>query len=454
MYNMEETKNKIICGDNLEVMREIPDESVDLIYLDPPFFSNATYEKIWGDKDEIRSFEDRWKGGINVYTEWMSDRLKEMQRILKSTGTIYLHCDYHASHYLKVEMDKIFGEKNFQTEIIWQRSPKAWGSKASKELFPQLSENILVYTKSDIFIYNPIFVQYSDEYKKQYKLNDNDGNGFYKWDHYTGDNPNEQLLKRNESTHELKFSKESGRWYYKCFLKNKEIGYAIGNVWTDIHRLTSNRGQHNYPTQKPEKLLERILSASSNPGDTVLDPFLGGGTTAVVAKRLKRNFIGIDISLVGAKVAAKRIGLPEKDIIGLPSTMDDLKKMNPWEFQQWACDKMQARNLKPKGGSDGGIDGIISMTSRSIFDDDKVVKNKYNGCPIQVKQSESVGRPVIDNFKSAIEREGKNYGFVIAFSFAKPTYEEVARLKNEGSINIKLLTAEELCKDEKYRYEE
>ena len=151
-------ENTLYYGDNLGILREfIPDESVDLIYLDPPFFSNKHYEVIWNDGAEIRAFEDRWKGGVYHYVEWMTERLEQCYRILKETGTIYLHCDWHASHYLKVAMDKIFGENNFQNEIVWHYRT---GNIAEK-IFARRHDTIFRYSKTNKWTFNPIEVKES-----------------------------------------------------------------------------------------------------------------------------------------------------------------------------------------------------------------------------------------------------------------------------------------------------
>ncbi len=218
--------NKIYLGNNLEILKEFPSDSVDLIYLDPPFFTQQNWTK------NGNSFSDKFKN-MEEYINFMSLRLKEMYRILKQSGTIYLHCDYHASHYLRVESDKIFNK--YQTTIIWKKSTYIFGERGTK-IFPENSDYIIVYTKTDNYKYN---------------------------------------IKDEITT----------------------------NIWSDINRLTKSE----YPTQKPEKLLERIILASSNPKDIVLDPFCGSGTTCVVAKKLGRNFIGIDNSEDAVKLSEQRL---------------------------------------------------------------------------------------------------------------------------------------------------
>lgn len=413
--------NKIYCGDNLQIMKELPENSVDLIYLDPPFFSQKHYEQIWGDKAEVRSFEDRWSGGITHYTEWMVDRFKEMHRILKPTGSIYLHCDWHASHYLKCAMDDIFGITKFQDEIIWSFSKV--GGTTKKYL--KWHETIFRYSKSDDFTFNMDSVRepYSESLMNSIKK---DEGGLY----YTRGLGTDNSIKRIKKT----YINPSGK--------------VPGDVWNICQYAPSASERLGYPTQKPEALLERIIKASSNEGDIVFDPFCGCGTTVSVAKRLNRKFIGIDISPIACRLIAKRVNYREFDIIGLPMTTDDLSKMSHNEFQQWVCDKMMAKNTSPNphqhSGGDGGIDGIIQS---NLF------TGKYAGSPIQVTQSESVGVNKIRNFYAVITTDmKKSKGFIIALSFGSGAVEQVAKYKKDHNVDIKLIKAEDLCNIQHYDY--
>lgn len=254
---MDNSKNKLYCGNNLQIMHSMPDESVDLIYLDPPFFSGKNYEVIWGDEAEIRTFKDRWEGGIMVYVEWMKNRLHECHRILKPTGSIYLHVDWHAVHYLKVEMDRIFGMKNFRNEIIWCYSNSGRGKKE----FAKKHDTILLYSKTPKYEWfgDSVKVPYDEKYMKSH-FKDVDENG-------------DVCRKRLDA----------GKWrtYYPS------SGMIPNDWWIDIPSLNSVAKERlGYPTQKPEALLERIIKASSNPGDIMFDPFCGCGTSAAVAQRL------------------------------------------------------------------------------------------------------------------------------------------------------------------------
>ena len=381
----------IYCDDNRQRLGHLPANSVDLIYLDPPFFSNRHYEVIWGDEAEVRSFEDRWEGGIYHYIEWMKERIFEMKRVLKPTGSLYLHCDSHASHYLKVMVDDVFGQENFRNEIIWRY--RRW-TGASRS-FLRMHDTILFYAKdADQATFNRQFTPYT-----------------------------EASLARKQSYH----TRIKGDDVYVTSINPK--GVAENDVW-EIQLLNSqSRERLGYPTQKPEALLERIVKASSNPGDIVLDPFAGCGTALVVAHRFNRQWIGIDISPTACNLMRRRImkvGALEVRLVGMPTTMDDLRALKPFEFQNWIVDRVNGIQSNRKSG-DMGIDGWTFFLHE----------------PVQIKQSEGVGRNVIDNFETAVERAGKKRGFVIAFSYTKNSHEETARARR-GGMDIQLVTVEDL----------
>jgi len=381
-------KNRLVCGDNLVELPTMEKESVDLIYVDPPFFSNRNYEIIWGDEAEIRSFEDRWEGGINVYVDWMKQRVMELYRVLKPTGSFYLHCDWHAGHYLKVMCDEVFGKNNFQNEVVW--CYRTGG--ASKKRWSRKHDTIFFYTKSQTYAFHPDKERVY--YDKPFFTDQKDEHGKYYADVLPVD-----------------------WWQVK----------AVINV---------SKERFGYPTQKPEALLEKIINTSSNKGDLVLDAFCGCGTTLSVAQRLGRRWIGIDISPSAIALIKNRLsnlGLSEKDIeiIGMPKRVGDLKKFKPYEFQYWVIHELHGEPSSKKTG-DMGIDGF------SLF-------NHY---PIQVKQQDGVGRNVIDNFETALRRYCKVprkviQGYVVALSFTKGAYEEVARVKKEG-VDINLITAQDI----------
>jgi DNA modification methylase len=382
--------NTIYCGDATEVMARFPENSVDLIYVDPPFFSNRRYEVVWGNNYELRSFEDRWKGGIENYIAWMEPKLRECHRLLKSTGSMYLHCNWYASASLRYLMDKIFGEANFKNEIIWHYHTGG----VSKRNWARKHDNILFYVKNRRAKYTFNLVKERRYYEKPF---------FGATEGYQKDS--------------------RGRLY---------IMAHPDNVWYIPAVLNVSKEYRGYPTQKPEALLEKIIAASSNRDDLVLDPMCGGGTTIAVAQRLGRRWIGNDISPIACRVMMERmreigVEIDEKDIIGLPKTLEEVKAMQPFEFQNWVCDKLAATVSRARTG-DMGIDGWIGI--------EKV--------PLQVKQSENVGRNVVDNFETAVRRAGKAEGVIVALSFSRSAYEEAARAANQDGLKIVLKTVAEL----------
>ena len=274
--------NQLILGDNLEVLRTLPSESVDLIYNDPPFFSGRNYNVIWGDTNEVRSFYDIWEGGIDSYLIWLNARLWEMRRVLKKTGSIYVHCDWHASHYIKTEMDKIFGYENFRNEIVWCYS----GPSQTSKYFPRKHDIILWYSKSDDFMFNSEAIRVS--YKKSNLA--------------TG----KSSIIRRKSTEEILELDKRGKTKEDWWEDIATIGYAHSQIIS-------------YPTQKPEALLERIIKASSNEGDVVADFFGGGGTTFAVAMKHKRRFIGCDSSRVAISVTLDRLVKIGEEMSGVES---------------------------------------------------------------------------------------------------------------------------------------
>jgi len=397
----DSVKNRLICGDNLVELATLPTESVDLIYIDPPFFSNRNYEIVWGDEAEIRSFEDRWEGGVYAYIDWMKKRVQILYRILKPTGSFYLHCDWHAGHYLKVMLDDIFGRENFHNEIVWHYF---MGGK-SRRFFARKHDVIFFYTKGKRWTFN--YVEVERRLPKKPSL------GSHK-----------PLVHKGDA------------WY-------STVG--MDDVWDISGVFNMSKEYQGYNTQKPEELLERIIWASSNPGDLVLDAFCGCGTTLAVAQKYGRRWIGIDISPSAIALIKKRlatIGVDEDSLLitGMPKNLADLRKLKPFEFQYWAINELHGTPSSKKTG-DMGIDGFSFLESH----------------PIQVKQSDGVGRNVVDNFLSALKRYYKTprrqyHGLIIGFSFTKGAFEEVARLKGEG-VNIELVLVEDIL-GRKIRFEQ
>ncbi len=284
--------NRLFWGDNLHVMRQLPSESIDLIYIDPPFFSGRQYNVIFGDQNELRSFSDIWEGGMPGYLIWLNARLYEMKRLLKKTGSIYVHLDWHASHYVKVEMDKIFGHDSFVNECAWCYEDV--GGKAVS-YFKRKHDVLLFYQKSVARNFNVIRKGLSDSTIKRYAP-------------YFDENG--QITYRS--------LKETNPGVFK---KLKGIPNDLDRVWLDVHEgaplndwwadiSTIKRGfdeSIGYPTQKPESLIERVIQASSNEGGVVADFFCGGGTTAAVAQRLGRRWIACDQSRVAVAITADRL---------------------------------------------------------------------------------------------------------------------------------------------------
>jgi DNA modification methylase len=441
--------NAIYCGDCAEVMNRFPEECVDLIYVDPPFFSNQQYEILWDDGYETRAFQDRWKGGIQNYVAWMEPKLTQCHKVLKSTGSMYLHCDWHAVHHLRVLMERIFGENNFRSEIIWQRT----SSHNDPKNFGNIADYILYFAKSDKYTWNPQYTQFSQEYIDKWYRNVDENGRRYMSDNlvsphprpnltyeYKGYKPHEygwkvslELMKQLDAEGRLIFPKDkNGRIRRKIYLDSSK-GLPLQNLWTDITPLHSQSKERlGYPTQKPEALLERIINASSNPTDIVLDPMCGCGTAIAASFKLGRRWVGIDISPTACKLMAKRMRALRAKVgepIGLPKTVAALRELQPFEFQNWVFEKLHGR-VNPRKVGDMGIDGWVDLD-----------------VPCQVKQSEDVGRNVVDNFETAIQRADKDRGVIVAFSFGRGAHEEVARAKNEMGLDIKLKTVEEILKE-------
>jgi len=322
-------ENKLILGDNLEKLKNFENECVDLIYLDPPFFSNRNYEIIWGDDGEIRSFQDRWAGGIEHYLDWLKERVEQMHRILKPTGSIFLHCDWHADAYIRVNiLDKIFLQQNFRNHIVWKRNFTKKGSQFKMTRYAQNTDTIFFYSKSDKYYFETPRIKNLDDdaVLKMYDKIDENGkryksepielpkmmarkNLIFQYKGYTpkyGWMMNEEKLNELDKQNKIFFTK-NGKPRRKNFLDDYS-GLEVDNQWFDILPVGQVQSEIiGYPTQKPEALLQRIIECASKEGDLVLDPFVGGGTTIVVADKLKRKWIGIDQSVAAIKVSDLRL---------------------------------------------------------------------------------------------------------------------------------------------------
>ncbi len=367
--------NRLYYGDNLDILQNhIADESVDLIYIDPPFNSNQAYNVIFREADgassqaQIQAFEDTWQWGeaieqayhdlvvtapprlvetiknfrgfltettLMAYLVMMALRLVELHRVLKPTGSFYLHCDPTASHYLKVILDQIFGMKCFRNEIVW--CYKRWPSKQKN--FQKMHDVILRYSKSENVVWNQLYDDFTEQTKKRIK-------GGKKIEHYVGESGKIRIRATDEMS----------------------PGVAMCDYW-NIPMIAGQANERlGYPTQKPEALLERIINASSNEGDIVLDAFCGCGTTIAVAHRIKRQWIGIDITHLAISIIKYRLrdafGDDVKyEIIGEPkdeASARALAQQNRYQFQWWALSLIKARPYQgKKKGADEGIDGVI-----------------------------------------------------------------------------------------------
>jgi len=310
--------NAIFFGDNLHILRALPSNCIDLIYIDPPFFSGRTYNQLWGDDNEVRTFYDLWEDGLPSYLVWLNARLWEMRRALKDTGSIYVHCDWHASHYIKCEADKIFGYNKLLNEIAW--SYETYQGNV-KKYFARKHDAILLYIKSKAYTFHQ---QQLDDYE--------DSINYKRWEKYIVDG---NKIKGNYYPKtDSRFMQRYNKWVRVHGRKPNpddvifEIkSFAVSSAWHDVKPVDPKDKSERigYPTQKPEKLLERIIEASSNKGDIVADFFMGGGTTCAVAQKLNRKFIGCDSSRVAVSVALNRIIRDGEEISGRTASVNMAK---------------------------------------------------------------------------------------------------------------------------------
>ena len=418
--------NSLYYGDNLDILRRyVQDESVDLIYLDPPFKSDQTYNVLFQEKDgsqsasQIKAFEDTWHwdeqaalffeetveaGGqvaeamrafrmllgpndMLAYLSMMAPRLVELRRVLKPTGSLYLHCDPTASHFLKLLLDAVFGPACFLNEIVWKRT----SAHSSAKRYGPVHDVILFYGKTNEHKWNRIFQDYDANYMETFfDQTDQDGRRWKRTDmtgagirhgetglpwrgiditakgRHWGSPPSVlDELDRKGRVHWPK--KEGGMPRLKQYPEDLP-GVPLQDVWTDVrplHNLAAER--LGYQTQKPEAILERIIQASSKEGDVVLDPFCGCGTTIATAQKLDRRWIGIDITQLAISLIRYRLGDSfGKDcrfgVIGEPTSLPDataLAELDPYQFQWWALGLVRARPVEQKKGADQGIDGRL-----------------------------------------------------------------------------------------------
>lgn len=449
--------NILYYGDNLEILRKyIPDNSIDLVYLDPPFNSNVAYNILFKEptgepsQAQITAFDDTWHWGlesekefqeiilhapVNVaelitafrnfihqndvmaYLVMMCIRLLELKRVLKETGSIYLHCDPTASHYLKTLMDTIFGMDNFKNEIVWKR----FNFHADAKRFGRVSDRILFYSKSKNYKFNRMRTSFSDDYiANKFTHFDSEGR-LFRVDNLNPPANRGPVYEYHGVTKAWRFTKEKmlqleaeDRIYtdskipqLKRYLDELE-GQAIHDVWTDIPGINSQAKERlGYPTQKPTMLLERIIQASSDKSDVILDPFCGCGTALIAAQKLNRKWIGIDITHLAIGIMKWRLdkifpGIKYK-VIGEPKDLTgakELAKENKFEFQWWVVSLISGQPYgDKKKGADTGIDGYLYFMDEK----DKVKKAiiSVKGGGTSVKDIRDLGH-VIDREKADI----------------------------------------------------
>jgi len=470
----------IYCGDNLEQLKKFPDECIDLIYIDPPFNSNRNYEVFWGETKEKRAFEDR-HASTQAYIEFMRPRCVELARVLKKTGSFYYHCDWHASHYVKIMLDQIFSENQFQNEIVWKRT----SAHNDPNKYGTINDSIFFYTKSAEYVWNPQYQPYDKEYIETFfDQKDSDGRQYKRMD-LTGAGKTDG--ESGEPWRGIDVSAKGRHWAYSPskleeFDKQGRIhwpkkadgmprlkqyiedlsGIPLQTVWTDIrplHNLAEER--LGYPTQKPLALLDRIVNASSNPNDIVLDAFCGCGTALVAAENLGRQWIGIDISPTACRVMAKRLrdvcGMKEDEklwrigrgfvVRDLPWSEEQLRKIPPFEFENWAVIALGGIPNKAQVG-DMGIDGRIYPVSATPKKKETELDFMDVWYPIQVKQKDKVGRPDIDAFEAVMMREDRTKGFFVSFDFSSDAISEIQSFFKKTGKSIIALTVKDILEEQ------
>src|SRR3984885_10253066 len=476
--------NSLHFGDNIDVLRAMPTESVDLVYLDPPFNSNAIYGVIYGTKRggpsraQAHAFEDAWKWGpdaqralneaaerhleggalldafqkvfansdMMAYLAMMAVRLIELRRVLKQTGSLYLHCDPTASHYLKVLLDAIFGISNYRSEIVWKRTSAHSDASVG---FGNVTDSILFYSRSADVKWNPLRLELADKHvQAKYTYKDADGRLYATRDlrsphprpnltydykgykpHINGWSISRELMEKYDREGRLYFpKKDDGRIRLKIYLEESK-GVPLQNLWTDIPPINSQAEERlGYSTQKPLALLERIINASSDPGDVVLDPFCGCGTAIEAAEKLGRRWIGIDVTYLAIHVIEGRLvkafGSKIKDtykLFGRPKDAESARALaaRDWlEFQKWAVFALGGLP-KDRPGADGGIDGIIRYHRVGIEQPNRAV--------VSVKGGLNVGVDAIHKLKSVVKREGAEVGILVCVnSPGHPMMKEAA----------------------------
>lgn len=557
---MSEWKNKLYFGDNLGILREyVASESVDLVYLDPPFNSKADYNVLFkttageANTAQATAFKDTWEwdeaaaeayhelmlqpevptnlknlmqalkvfltgdtgkkgNSMMAYLTMMSLRLVELHRVLKPTGSLYLHCDPTASHYIKLILDAVFGFKCYRNEVIWKRSH----AHNSAKRFGPIHDTIFFYSKSDSYCWTDPRTEYSEDYiERFFKFDDGDGRGRYWTGDLTGNgvrhgetgkewrgfNPTlknrhwawpPERLDELDADGRIYWPKSPDAWPKLKRYLSETKGVPLQDIFDDVFALQTMGGpageRLGYPTQKPEALLERIILASSNEGDVVLDPFCGCGTTIAVAEKLGRRWIGIDVTYLAVDLMERRLldqftpgndvnrladipvqkrrqalrayfekgedmlalglnaGLRPFEVIGVPQSAEDAKHLfqnDPYQFEWWAVAMLGAQGKEYKRGADKGIDGIINFQDRA---------GDYKKAVVSVKGGK-LSSPMLRDLKGVMQREGAVIGILVTNEApTKPMREEAAdagRWNSELHLDrsypvIQILTAEDI----------
>ena len=487
--------NVLYYGDNLEVLRKyIPDESIDLIYLDPPFNSNRSYNVLFRESSgasseaQIEAFEDTWQWGptaqgayeevvmgphqkvarmlqamvdglghndVTAYLSMMAIRLVELHRVLKPTGCMYLHCDPTTGHYLRSLLDVVFSPRNFRNEVVWQRTSAHSDTTQGMRRFGRTHDLILFYGKSEASAWNSQFSLYSqDHLATTYRFVDENGRRFSTADltankpggdtSYEITAPDGRVVRPYKgrywaySRDKMRRFIDEGRIFWrKTGMPRLKLyaddmpGVPLQDVWTDIYPIGAGAKERlGYPTQKPLALLERIASASSNPGDIVLDPFCGCGTAVHAAHKLGRRWIGIDITHLAISLIRRRMqdAFPgiEIEVIGEPVDLAgarELAQRDKYQFQWWALDRLGAQPVSgKKKGADKGIDGVIPFFAGP--------KEDYKRVIVSVKGGEHVNVAMVRDLKGVLEREREPVGLLL--TLAPPTKDMVTEAAAAG----------------------
>lgn len=406
--------NRLFWGDNLHVMRQLATGSVDLIYIDPPFFSGRQYNVIFGDKNELRSFSDIWEGGMPGYLIWLNARLYEMKRLLSKRGNFVVHCDLHASHYIKLELDRIFGYESLRNEIVWSYH----SGGASSRYFGRKHDILFWYARDEkqyFFDDSHVRVPYTESTLKAYNKTDAEGNRY-------------KLITHRDGTEE------------KVPAKNLERGRLLTDVWEDIPHIANWSGEKvGYPTQKPEKLIERIILSLCPQDGTVADFFCGGGTTAAVAQRLERKWLACDQSRVAVAITADRVTKQVEEKTGKVFPVPD------FTVEHWGIYDAQRLAAAPLEQFRAFV---LSAFGASVEERDLGVHGYKGAIPVLVgapNPKEGVTATDVQAFANAVRRTPRYQqgdlrdGIVLAWAFRPDAQEAADRLRQLEQTDLNFL---------------